>query len=287
MHQLTAFKRSTSFLDVKRRHQFYFANITKAKSGFASTVLRALTAAKPSHPVYALIAVDVQNGFISGKLSLSKSPAGHDGTEVVPIINNLIQTVPFDVIVYTQDWHPQNHISFFDNLELRRKFLKGDQNRTINMFDEVIYTGPKVETEQVLWPTHCVEKTDDAALHKNLDIISDTNKVIFIKKGVDADIDSYSAFSDNNGAKKTDLHEKLKERNVTHVFVTGLATDYCVAATALDAFNLNYTTFIVEDACRGVALDTIESKLDDLKQLGVRIIQADQVKPLVNSTNVR
>ncbi|UJR18469.1 hypothetical protein I4U23_005375 [Adineta vaga] len=280
-----AFRRSTSFLDVVQRHQFYFANLAKAKKSFASTVLRASAAAKSSRPVYALIVVDVQNGFINGKLSLSKSPAGHNGADVIPVINNLIHTIPFDVIVYTQDWHPKSHISFFEDLELRRKFLKGDQNRRIEMFDEVIYTGPKVETEQVLWPEHCVEDTDDAALHKNLDIISDTNKAIFIKKGVDADIDSYSAFMDNNGAKKTDLHDKLKERNVTHVFITGLATDYCVAATALDAFNLNYKTFIVEDATRGVALDTIKSKLDGLKQLGVQIIQADQVKTLINTTN--
>jgi len=242
-------------------------------------------AEKASRHVNALIVVDVQNSFIHGKLSLSKSPAGQDGAEVIPVINHLIRTVPFDVIVYTHDWHPRNHISFFENLESRRQFLKDDQNRTIQMFDQVRYTGPKVETEQVLWPAHCIQETDDAALHEHLDVISETNRVVHIKKGIDPDIDSYSAFADNNGAKKTELHDKLKERNVTQVFVAGLATDYCVAATALDAFHLNYKTFLIQDASRGVAMETIKSKLDELEQLGVGIIQADQVKTLINSAN--
>jgi len=212
---------------------------------------------------------------------LSNSPAHQDGAEVVPIINHLIQTIPFDVIVYTYDWHPSNHISFFENLESRRQYLEGDQNRTIHMFNEVIYTGPEFETNQVLWPSHCVQRTDDAALHKNLHVASADSRVIHLKKGTDPDIDSYSAFADNNRFKKTELDGKLRERNVTHVFVAGLATDYCVAATALDAFNLNYTTYLIEDASRGVALETIKSKLKYLKQHGIGIIQAHQVKALI------
>jgi nicotinamidase-related amidase len=168
-----------------------------------------------------LIVVDVQNGFINRNLPLFKSSAGQDGAEVIPIINYLIRTIPFDAIVYTHDWHPRNHISFFENLESRRHFLKDNQNRTIKMFDEITYTGPKVEMKQVLWPTHCIQETDDAALHKNLDIISATDRVVHIKKGLDSDIDSYSAFAVNNGAQKTELHDKLKERSVTQVFVTG------------------------------------------------------------------
>lgn len=215
---------------------------------------------------------------------MSNSPAHQDGAEVVPIINRLIQTISFDVIVYTLDWHPRNHISFYENLESRRQYLKGDKNRTIQMHDQVTYTGPRFETEQVLWPIHCIQQTSDAALHKNLHVDS-TNKVVHLRKGIDPDIDSYSAFADNNQVQKTELDDKLKERHVTHVFVAGLATDFCVAATALDAFNLNYTTYLIEDASRGVALETIRSKLDDLKRRGVGIIQTDQVKALVNVTN--
>ncbi|CAF1251253.1 unnamed protein product [Rotaria sp. Silwood1] len=118
------------------------------------------------------------------------------------------------------------------------------------MFDEVTYTGPKLKTKQVLWPTHCVQGTEDAALHKNLYVSSTNNTVIHITKGTDPDIDSYSAFMDNGGVRKTELDDKLREYNVKHVFLAGLATDYCVSATAFDAFNLNYNTYIIEDATR-------------------------------------
>lgn len=235
-----------------------------------------------SRPVNALIVVDVQNCFITGNLALSKSPAHQDGAEVVPIINNLIRTIPFDVIVYTYDWHPANHISFFDNLDSRRKYLQGDPNRPINISTEVIYTGPKYNTSQVLWPSHCIADTEDSKLHKDLHIVKSNNNVIHLRKGRDPDIDSYSAFADNNHVRETELDTELRTRNVTRIFVAGLATDYCVAATALDGFNLNYTTYLIEDASRGITVETIKSKLNDLKQHGVHIIRVNQVKGLVN-----
>jgi len=174
---------------------------------------------------------------------------------------------------------------FFDNLESRRQYLKGDENRSVQMFDVVTYTGPKMKTKQVLWPMHCVQGTEDAKLHKDLDVPSDTGKVVHVRKGLDPDIDSYSAFADNNGAKKTELDDKLKERSVTQVFVLGLATDYCVAATALDAFNLNYKTYLIQDASRGVAVESIRSKLNKLKQFGVGILNTDQVEALIRTVN--
>ncbi|CAF1340814.1 unnamed protein product [Rotaria sordida] len=242
------------------------------KTIIISKVVETSRVKKSAQPINALIVVDVQNCFINGNLSLSKSPAGQDGAEVIPIINNLIRTIPFDVIVYTQDWHPWNHISFFENLHFRRQYLAGDQNQTIKMFDKVTYLGPKYKMEQVLWPTHCIQETEDAALHKDLDVISSSSRVIHIRKGIDPDIDSYSAFADNYGVRKTELHDKLKERNVTQVFIAGLATDYCVTSTALDAFDLNYITYVVKDASRGVTLSTIKSQLKKLKQHGVHII---------------
>ncbi|CAF3299575.1 unnamed protein product [Rotaria socialis] len=236
-----------------------------------------------SNHVNALIVVDVQNCFITGNLALSKAPAGQDGAKVVPIINDLIRTVPFHVIAYTYDWHPRNHISFFDNLNSRRKYLKFNQNRTINMYDEVIYTGPKVGTKQILWPSHCVQDTEEAALHKDLYVPSASNNVIHIRKGTDPDIDSYSAFADNNRVKKTDLDKKLRDRNVTHVFVAGLAIDYCVGGTALDAFELNYTTYLIEDASGSIAFNSAKRKIEYLKQRGIGIIQANDVKTLISS----
>ncbi|CAF3743491.1 unnamed protein product [Rotaria sp. Silwood1] len=148
------------------------------------------------------------------------------------------------------------------------------------MYDEVTYTGPKVETTQILWPSHCIQDTEDAALYRDLYVPSTSDNVIHINKGTDPDIDSYSAFSDNNRIKKTELDRKLRERNVTHVFIAGLATDYCVGGTALDAFDLNYTTYLIEDASGVIAFDVAKAKLDHLKQQGIEIIQANQVKAL-------
>lgn len=275
--------------------KFKYLHLTKTRFDMKSvhifiviaiiSIIPAFLAAGVSTHVNALIVVDVQNCFITGNLALSNRSAHQDGAEVVPIINRLIETIPFDVIVYTYDWHPRNHISFFDNLESRRRYLQGDQNRKINMEDEVTYTGPKVITNQILWASHCIQDTQDAQLHKDLRVVQSDNKVIHLRKGTDPDVDSYSAFADNINNQKTELDQKLRERNVTRIFVSGLATDYCVSATALDAFNLNYTTYLIKDASRGISLDTIDSKLTSLKQLGVGIIQADQVNRLVSSSN--
>jgi nicotinamidase-related amidase len=136
--------------------------------------------------------------------------------------------------------------------------------------------------EQVLWPAHCIQETDDAALHKDLIVNSSKNNVIHIRKGLDPDVDSYSAFWDNNKHTKTELDDVLKQWNVTHVYVAGLATDYCVAATASDAIDLNYTTYLIEDACRGVANETIKNKTEEMKQRGINIIHSREVNTLVN-----
>jgi exosome complex component RRP4 len=235
--------------------------------------------------VNALIIVDVQNCFITGNLALSKTPARQDGAKVIPVINDLIQKIPFHFIVYTQDWHPRNHISFYESLNSRRKYLKGDKNRIINILDEVTYAGPKVETKQILWPSHCIQGTEDAALHKDLYVPSTNNNVINLKKGTDPDIDSYSAFWDNNRVHKTELDKKLRERNVTHVFVAGLAMDYCVGGTALDASDLNYTVYVIEDATGIIAFNTAQRQRDNLKQRNIGIIQANEVKTLVSSAS--
>ncbi|CAF1029266.1 unnamed protein product [Rotaria sordida] len=242
------------FFDMNRLSLFWFITILIIKTIIISKVAETSKVKKSAQSVNALIVVDVQNCFINGNLSLLKASAGQDGAEVIPIINNLIRTIPFDVIVYTQDWHPSNHISFFENLHFRRQYLAGNQNRTIKVFDTVKYLGPKYKTKQVLWPVHCIQETEDAALHKDLDVISSSNRVIHIRKGTDPDIDNYSAFVHNQGIKNSELNKKLKEQNVTQVFIVGLATDYCVASTALDAFNLNYRTYIVQDATRDLGM---------------------------------
>ncbi|CAF0875369.1 unnamed protein product [Adineta ricciae] len=231
--------------------------------------------------ISSLIVVDVQNCFISGNLALIDSPAKQEGADVVPIINHLLQTVSFDVIIYTHDWHPTDHISFYQNLNKRRQYLLGDQNKNYSLFDTVTYKGPLVQTEQVLWPLHCIQNTNGAKLHKDL-IVESKSNVFHVRKGLNPDVDSYSAFWDNNKQQKTDLDSILRRWNVTHVYVTGLATDYCVAATALDAIDLKYTTYLVEDACRGVSLETIDKKKQEMKQRGITFVQSSQVKALVD-----
>ncbi|CAF1548789.1 unnamed protein product [Adineta steineri] len=140
--------------------------------------------------------------------------------------------------------------------------------------------------EQVLWPKHCVQETAEVELHKDLMVNSSKNNIFHIKKGNDSDIDSYSAFWDNFKRQETELHSILKQWNVTHVYVAGLATDYCVAATALDAMDLNYTTYLIQDACRGVANESINNKTNEMRQRGIQIIQSRQVKTLVNCASI-
>ncbi|CAF0957371.1 unnamed protein product [Adineta steineri] len=235
--------------------------------------------------VYALIMIDVQYCFINGSLALSNGPAGQDGAEVIPVINELIDKVPFDVFAYSLDWHPANHISFFENLESRKDYVLGSDHEKYQMFDAVTYTGPGSETTQILWPAHCIQDTDEAKLHKDLIRLPAGDNVVYINKGRNPNIDSYSAFLDNDKIEKTPLDNELKARNVTHVFVTGLALDYCVGSTAIDASNFGYKTYVIEDACRGVDDIAIEAKLNQLEQNGVELINSHQVEQIINSLN--
>jgi nicotinamidase/pyrazinamidase len=153
--------------------------------------------------------------------------------------------------------------------------------------EAVIYTGPIFETEQILWPAHCIQNTTDAELHKDLIVNALEYNVTHVNKGLNSDIDSYSAFWDNNKNQTTELDEMLKKWGITHVFVVGLATDVCVAATAFDAKDLSYTTYVIEDACRGVNETTINEKIEGMRQLGISIIQSSEVKGLINSANYK
>lgn len=235
-------------------------------------------------PVNALLIIDVQNDFISGSLSLRNCPSKHNGEEVVPVINQLLQTIPFDVVVYSHDWHPTDHISFFDNLALRSQYLT--KNST-PFKDLRLYSTAKfkinnlTEMEQILWPRHCVQNTDGAKLHSDLKLVNENNKqnqsVIHIQKGTKPDIDSYSAFWDNMKLSETNLHKQLKEKNVQKVFVTGIATDWCVHSTAIHALEYGYQTFIVEDACRGVDEKHIKERLRDFKRKKGHVIQSTEL----------
>lgn len=201
----------------------------------------------------ALIIVDVQNDFIPGGALAVK-----EGDQVVPIINELQQK--FDFIVATQDWHPADHGSFAAN----------HSNKNIGEFIEL--NG----VQQILWPVHCVQETTGAEFHP--DLKTEKCKAVF-KKGTNPKVDSYSGFFDNNRMGDTGLSSFLKENGIEEVFVCGLATDYCVKFTVLDAISEGFKTTLIADATRAVNIQ----ENDDLKAIkemsasGAKVVLADEI----------
>lgn len=177
----------------------------------------------------ALIVVDAQYGFMPG----GGLPVA-DGDAIVPVVNRLVPH--FANIVLTQDWHPADHVSFAANHPGRQPF------ETIRL----------PYGEQVLWPTHCVQGTRDAALHEGLQV---ERAQLIIRKGFRREIDSYSAFVEADRRTTTGLEAYLKARGISRLFLCGLATDYCVAWSALDARAAGFEATVIEDACRAIDLD--------------------------------
>jgi len=193
----------------------------------------------------ALIIVDLQNDFLpGGMLAVPK------GDEIVPIINQLQQK--FELIVATQDWHPKDHESFADVHD-----KKPDETILIH------------KIKQTLWPRHCVQDSSGAAFFSGLDM-SRISKII--RKGSDKQVDSYSCFFDNDHKSSTGLEVFLKENKATDLFIAGLATDYCVKYSVLDACRLGFNTFVIKDAVRGIDLNPgdIEKAFKKMKMPGQR-----------------
>lgn len=226
-------------------------------------------------PVCALLVVDVQNDFISGTLSISNCPAKHNGEEVVEPINRLLDTVEFDCVIYTLDWHPDTHVSFHDNVKLRKlhsnSVVKSPDDA--NVFDTVVFEGPPVMTQK-LWPRHCVQNSWGAKIHENIKIVEGSP---FIYKGTNPEVDSYSAFFDNYKLSKTTLDMELMNKGVTDVFVCGIAYDVCVGLTAIDAIELGYRTILVDDACRGITIDDIVQTKNKVEEGHGAVIQCTEV----------
>lgn len=193
----------------------------------------------------ALIIVDVQYDFLPGGALAVPS-----GDQVIPVINQI--QVNYDLVVTTQDWHPAGHKSF------------ASAHASHKPFDVIDLHG----LEQVLWPDHCVQETTGAQLSDTLD----TRRIEAIfRKGTDPDIDSYSGFFDNDKRKHTGLAGYLRDREVTTVSVCGLAADYCVYFTAMDALQLGFRTYIVEAAVRAIDATTYAAKRDNFVRQGGEI----------------
>jgi nicotinamidase/pyrazinamidase len=200
----------------------------------------------------ALLVIDVQNCFLPGG-----SLAVKEGEQVVAVINKIARG--FTNVVITQDWHTPGHVSFASAHSGKKPF------ETVDL----------AYGKQVLWPDHCVQGTDGAALSKDLSI---PQAELIIRKGFHKDVDSYSAFTEADGKTTTGLAAYLKARNIERVFVAGLATDFCVAWTALDARKATFETYVVEDACRGIDTQgSLAKAWDDMTKAGVKRIQSADI----------
>lgn len=236
-------------------------------------------------PKNSLLIVDVQNDFIDGSLALINCAAKQDGAEVVPVINEMLDTCPFEAIAYTMDWHPKDHCSFVENAGMRKLSEKSPVKKDFKVLDSIIFEAYP-NAEQKLWPPHCIQETKGAELHPDLKIINPETdemkrKVIFTKKGGKSDIDSYSAFFDNAKLSETPLDKDLKGNKITDIYVCGLASDVCVASTCYDGLTLKYRTIFIEDACRGIDVDDIEAKKKMLTDNGAVVVSAKHVYNMI------
>jgi len=203
----------------------------------------------------ALLLIDIQNGFCPG----GNLAVAH-GDDIVPIANSLISDGGYDVIVASQDWHPANHGSFASQHPGKKPFDMGELSGQ----------------PQVMWPDHCVQETPDAEFHPDLDI----GAIDYIQqKGENPAVDSYSAFRDNDQAALTGLAGYLRAQQITELDVCGLATDYCVKFSALDAVEMlpDVKVRFIEDASRGITPEGVRAAIEEMRANGVGIIKSSEI----------
>jgi nicotinamidase/pyrazinamidase len=201
----------------------------------------------------ALIIVDIQNDFLpGGALAVNR------GDEIIPVVNKLQHSGYFDLIIATQDWHPKDHGSFASNHPGKKPFEKTNLSGL----------------EQILWPDHCVQGTEGAEFSKLLDV---KNIEAIFRKGMDKNIDSYSAFFDNAKLKETGLAGYLKGRNVDEVFIAGLAGDFCVFYSSMDAIESGFKVTVIEDATRSIDDKGFKRAFKELKEKGGKIIKSSSI----------
>ena len=194
----------------------------------------------------ALIIVDMQNDFLPGG-----ALAVPNGDQIIEEINRLSKN--YDLVVASQDWHPANHGSFASQHEGKQPFEMGEL----------------AGLPQVFWPEHCVQSTPGAALTEELD--QNSIEAIF-RKGMDPEIDSYSAFFDNGMKKATGLEGYLKDRKVDEMHICGLAADFCVMATAKDALKLGFASLILQNATKAIDQSGMDAMYEEFEKLGGRML---------------
>lgn len=225
----------------------------------------------------ALLVVDFQNDFVDGSLKIGDGDAEQDPNKVIPSLNELLQLNSWDLVVYTKDWHPHNHISFLSQAHNSdREMDKKDEERTLNYFDSVQFMKP-IKTEQVLYPDHCIQKSWGSDIHPEVFIVPNAE---YIMKGVDPYLDSYSAFNDNNGLSKTELEDILHRENIEAVVIAGLAYDICVRFTCLDAVKQNFLAAVIPECSAGLTKKGIAESEIAFKTQGVAMISKEEAKEI-------
>lgn len=202
-------------------------------------------------PNDALVIIDLQIDFCPGG-----ALAVEGGNQIVPLINRLAKR--FDHVIATQDWHPHGHISFAST-------------HGKHPFGETTQAAYGI---QALWPDHCVQGTRGAELHPELNV---DNIELLLRKGFRKDIDSYSAFLENDHVTATGFAGYLRERAISRLFFVGLAFDYCVGSSAEDGAELGFDCYVVEDATRGIDLHTMKAMEERLRVAGVEIVQSSDL----------
>jgi nicotinamidase/pyrazinamidase len=201
----------------------------------------------------ALLVIDIQNDFCpGGRLEVK------DGDKIIPVINKF--SMLFPLVVATQDWHPEDHVSFA-------------KNHTEKNYFDTIRLG---NIDQVLWPEHCVQGSKGANFHP---LIDDSHFNVILRKGTKTELDSYSAFFENDRKTSTGLEYYLRGLGVIDVYVSGLASDVCVFYTAMDAIELKYRTFLIEDAVKGVDFPAgnVEKTKQTMRSAGINFVQSDSL----------
>jgi nicotinamidase/pyrazinamidase len=201
----------------------------------------------------ALVVIDMQNDFVlpTGSLSVSGAPS------IVPVVNSLRSL--FRVVVWTQDWHPPDHVSFVGNHPGHKAY-------------DVVQAAGYL---QCLFPAHCVADSSGAAIHAQLDVRpQDVN----IKKGTKSDVDSYSCFFDVVKSHSTNADQELKKLGITTLYVLGVATDYCVKSSVIDALALGYKVFVIEDGIAAVIPADGVKAIEEMKTKGAVFVRSSDVK---------
>lgn len=203
----------------------------------------------------ALLLIDIQNGFCPG----GNLPVA-EGDAVVPVANRLMRSGRYDLVVASQDWHPANHGSFASQHPGKKPFDMGELSGQ----------------PQMMWPDHCVQNTPDAEFHPDLD----QSRIDFVqRKGENPAVDSYSAFRDNDRSALTGLSDYLRSKNVTELDLMGLATDYCVRFSALDAVDMlpGVKVRLIADGCRGIDPAGVKQAFDAMADAGIEIVDSSRI----------